>query len=71
MAAGRDPLGWVIGQSCEHVGEPSLRVNIVELGSGDQRVDGSCPAAAFVGAGEGPVAPPDRNGAQLPFGGIV
>jgi hypothetical protein len=31
--------GRVIGQASEHVGEPGLRVDIVELGGGDQRVD--------------------------------
>jgi hypothetical protein len=26
---------WVIGNSGEHIGEPSLRINIIELGSLD------------------------------------
>src|SRR4249920_2623861 len=30
-----------IGQASEHVGEPGLRVDIVEFGGGDQRVDRS------------------------------
>jgi hypothetical protein len=45
-------LGRVIGQASEHVGEPGLRVDIVELGGGDQRVDRSGAPAAFIGAGE-------------------
>src|SRR5215207_9377151 len=64
-------LGGMIRQAGEHVGEPSLRVNIVELGSRDQRVDGSRATAAFVRAGEGPVATADRDGTQLALGGVV
>jgi transposase len=43
----------------------SLRIDIVELGGGDQRVDGGCAPAAFVGAREGPVAAPNRDRTQL------
>ena len=32
-------LGGVIRPAGQHVGEPSLRVDTVELGGGDQRVD--------------------------------
>jgi hypothetical protein len=63
--------GRVIGQASEHVGEPGLRVDIVELGGGDQRVDRSSAPAAFVGAGEGSVLSPQGNGPQLAFGGVV
>jgi hypothetical protein len=28
-----DPLGWMIGQAREHVSEPCLRIDVVELGS--------------------------------------
>ena len=63
-------LGGMIGQASEHVGEPGLRVDIVELGGGDQRVDGSSAPAAFVGAGI-PVLSPQGNGPQLAFGGVV
>jgi hypothetical protein len=61
----------VIGQASEHVGEAGLRVDIVELGGGDQRVDRGSAPAAFVGAGEGPVLAPQGNGPQLAFGGVV
>ena len=50
-----DALGRMIRQAGQHVGEPSLWIDVVELGGGDQRVDGSGAPAAFVGAGEGPV----------------
>jgi hypothetical protein len=48
-------FGRVIWQAREHVGEPSLRVDVVELGGCDQGVDGSGTPAAFVGSGKGPV----------------
>ena len=64
-------LGGVIGQASQHVGEPSLRIDIVELGGCDQRVDGGGAPAAFVGAGEGPVVSSHGDGPQLAFGGIV
>jgi len=34
-----DAPGRVILQTCEHVGEPGLRIDVVELGGLDQRVD--------------------------------
>ena len=36
-----DALRRVIGQAGEHVGEPSLRIDVIELGGGNQRLDGS------------------------------
>jgi hypothetical protein len=66
-----EAFGRVIRQTSERVREPSLRIDVVELGGCDQRVDGGGAAAAFVGAGEGPVLAADGDGAQLPFGGIV
>ncbi len=66
-----DALGGMIGQPSQHIGEPGLRIDIVELGGGDQRVDGCCAPAALVGAREGSVAAPNRDGTELAFGGIV
>src|SRR3954454_7336681 len=51
-----DPLGRMVGQSRQHVGEPGLRVDVVELAGLDQGVDRRRPLPAAVGAGEGPVA---------------
>jgi hypothetical protein len=39
--------------------KPCSRIDIVELGSLDQCVNGSGAAAAFIGAGEGPVVATD------------
>jgi hypothetical protein len=46
-----DALGGMIRQACEHVGEPCLLVDVVDLGGGDQRVDGSGKPAAFIRRG--------------------
>ena len=61
----------MIGQSGEDVGEPCLRVDIVELACFDQGVDGGGAASSGIGAGEHPVLPPDGHAAQAALGGIV
>jgi len=66
-----DALGGMIRQPRQHVGEPGLGIDIIELGGGDQRVDGCSPPATFVGAREGPIAATNRHGTQLALGGIV
>jgi hypothetical protein len=45
----------MIRQAGQHVGEPSLWVD-VELGGGDQGVDRSRTPAALIGPGEGPIS---------------
>src|SRR4051812_31709087 len=62
-------LGGVVREAGQDVGKPSLW--IVELGGGDEAVDGSRTPAALIGAGEGPVSSSDSNGPQLAFGGVV
>jgi hypothetical protein len=49
------PLDCMIVDTRQHVGEPGLWIDIVELGGGDEGVDGGGTAAAIIGAGEGPV----------------
>jgi len=61
----------MIGQPSEHVGEPGPRINIVELGGLDQRVDGSGAPSTFVGSREVPVVAADCDTAQRPLGGVV
>jgi hypothetical protein len=41
----------VIREAGQHVGEPSLRIDVVELGGGDQGVDGRGAPAALIGRG--------------------
>jgi hypothetical protein len=59
-----DALGGRILQAREVVGERSLRIDVVELGCLDQRVDGGGTAAALVRPREGPVVATDRDAAQ-------
>lgn len=47
-------LGGMIRQAAEYIGEPSLRIDVVELGAGDEGVDGRGASAALIGACEGP-----------------
>jgi len=66
-----DALGGMIGQTGKHVGEPGLRVDVVELGGVDEGVDGCGAIAAFIGAGEGLVAASQGDSADFPFGRVV
>jgi len=52
-----DLFSRVIGQFREHMGEPSLRINVVEFAGFDQRKDVGGPSRAFVRARERPIAP--------------
>ena len=47
-----DPIGGMVGNAVENVGELSLGIDAVEPGGLDQRVHGGGSTAAGVGAGE-------------------
>ena len=65
-----EPGGGMIGDAGEHVGEPGLRIDVVELGSFDQRVQRSGALAAAIGAGEQPGPAAEGNHAViLPISG--
>jgi hypothetical protein len=49
-------LGGVIRQAGRHVGEPSLGIDVVELGAGDEVIDGRGAPPALIGAGKGPIS---------------
>src|SRR5229473_1322973 len=66
-----DPFDRMILQSCEDIGEPGLRVDVVELCGLDQRVDSRRAPTAFVGACERPVTAADGDAAQRPLGGVI
>ena len=51
-----DALGGMIRQAGQHVGEPSLWIDVVELGGGDEGVDHRRTSAALIGASEGPIS---------------
>ena len=61
----------MVGDAGEHVGEPGLRIDVVELGGDDQAVDDGGALAAAVGAGEQPCLAAERDAAQRSLGGIV
>ena len=61
----------VIGDAAQRVGEPGLRIDVVEFGGADQRVDGRGTLTATVGAGEQPGFAAERDAAQRAFGGVV
>ena len=64
-------MAGVRGDAGEDVGEPGLRIDIVELGGLDQRVDdrGALPTA--VGAAEQPGLASERDAAERALGGVV
>src|SRR6478752_7566087 len=65
-----DPLGGMIGQPRQDVGEPGLRIDAVELGRLDQGVDRRRPLPAAIGTGERPILPAEGNhGVILPMSG--
>lgn len=66
-----DALGGMILQAGEDVGEPCVRIDIVDPGGVDQRIDRSSAAATLIRASEGPVMATDRNGSDLPLGDVV
>jgi hypothetical protein len=59
-------LNAAIVDAGEYVGEPSLRIDVVELGGLDQRVHHGGALAAAVGAGEQPRLAAKRDAAQGP-----
>jgi hypothetical protein len=61
----------MIGQTGEHVGQPSLRVHAIELAGLDQGVERRRPLAATIRAGEGLIPAPERDTAQRPLRGVV
>ena len=66
-----DMAGRMGGEPFEDVAQPGLRIDAVELGRLDQRVEGSGALAAGVGAGKEVVLPSQRDGTQGPLGGVI
>ena len=58
----------VVGDLRQHMAQPSLGGDPVQLGGADQRGSRGGPFAAAVGAGEQVVAAADGDAAQRPFG---
>ena len=64
-------LGRMVGDAGEHVGEPGLRVDIVEPSGLDQRVQDGGSVTTAVGAAEQPGFAAKRHTAQGTLGCIV
>ena len=65
------PTGGVIGDTGENIGEPSLRIDRVELGRHDQRRHRGCPISAPLRAGRQLGFSAQGKASQDPFGGVV
>src|SRR6202040_1041258 len=61
----------MVGDAGEHVGKVMLRVEAVELGTFNQRIDRGGAAAAGIGAGEQIIFTANGDAAQGTLGGIV
>ena len=61
----------MIGQFRKHMGEPCLRIDVVELASFNQRIDASGSLRAFVRARESPIATSDGDATILAFCRII
>lgn len=61
----------MLGQARQGVGEPSLRVDVVELGRLNEGVGDGRRFAARLGADEEVVLPTESNGAHAPLGRVV
>ena len=47
-------MGGVLGDASEHIGEPGLRIDVVQLASDNETIHGSGALAAPIGASEQP-----------------
>ena len=62
-------IGWP--WAVEDVPKMGFGIELVELGRAEEPVDGGCALAAFVAAGEGPVAAGAGDAAQRVLGDVV
>ena len=61
----------MIVDPAQHIGEPGLRIDIVQPGGRDESVEGGGALAAAIGAGEGPIPAPEGNPSERALGGVV
>ena len=66
-----DPADGMVGDAFEHQMEIEFRIETVELGASEQRVDGGGAFSAGVGSAEEVVLSSERDDAQRAFGGVV
>src|SRR5579863_9561520 len=61
----------MILKASEDVGEPGMRIDIVDRGGVDQGIDRGSAATTLIRTSEGPVMATDSNWPDLPFSRIV
>ena len=66
-----DPVDRVLGNAGQDLAKISFRVQTVEFGGADQRVDGGSAYAAGVGPTKKVILPSKCNSSKRPFGGRV
>src|SRR5260370_24982040 len=66
-----DATGGMSGDAGQHVGQPGLGIDVVELGGDDEAVEEGGTLAAAVGAGEQPCLSAESQPTQGALGGIV
>src|ERR1700745_507429 len=66
-----EPVDGVIVDPGEHVGEPCLRIDVIELGCLNERQHDRRALTTAIGAGEQPRLPPKSNSAQFALRCIV
>jgi len=66
-----DPADGMVGDTFEDMVEVEFRIEAVELGGAEQRIDDGGAFATGVRACEEIVLTTERNHAQRPFGGVV
>lgn len=59
------------GDASEHIGQPSVGIDVVHLGGDDQAVHGRGSLAAPIGSAEQPGLTAERDAAQRALGGVV
>ncbi len=65
------PCGRLVRNAGKNIGEPCLRIDIVELCGLDERVDDGGAPAATIGAAEQPRLAAERDAAESALGGVV
>jgi hypothetical protein len=55
----------------EYIGQPGLRIDVVELGRHDQRGHGRCSVSAALKTGEEPRLSPQRKSSKSTLGCVV
>src|ERR1700728_4242476 len=66
-----EPRGGMIGNTCQHVGEPGAWVNIVKFGRGDERIHGCCALTAAITSYEEPALSAESHAAQRTLSRVV